>query len=947
LSREEGIWQNPFEKSLVEDWRLEEFPQNFKDVVACFFPPDFMHKLESTDLKPKILMGGRGSGKSHVLRMLSVQSIINKTRFKKAEKKGESFEETKLKLREYDTPYFGIYLKATVFSPLSQSNVPFLTKEQLKSLFEHLFNMYTGITMLESTRFLTQAVEDIQKEKEAIVCSKLCNVLGPTVRGKNFPELIDSLHVQVKMIQKLLKEFPWYNDFSRFEGKIDFTSSPDFIEKMFDAIRNEILGEKVLFVLLDEYDEFDKYQQEFMNFLIRTRRLTFRIASKIGGIRTLEYSHGKELDEIHDYDPIIPLHFDTSADRIADYRKLLANVFTKRLIVYGEYGTTEPEEILPSPMLSDEGLTEEDVQKCLTKIHEGLRRTRKVKDLDKYWENFENHYREAAIYRILRDRGKDKLYAGFDEYVSLSSGIVRQFILLCREAFASARLKKIDIERGDPIPPRIQSDAAEKVSRTQLLSELTKSIPSGYGPKLVRIIQDLGRILQAKLYWSSEPQANKFEIVDSQKLANIEYRIPKELIENGLRMPHFISETAFKPKIPEYSLSFAFSLNGIFAPVLKVPPEKRWPTPINADELRDLCSDERREDVLKKIIQQIRGKERIVRGIRRKNRGKPERTLIESLSDAITLTNCPVTGFGCDKNLHEYMLELNSPKAFLGVPFDSNSWVGDPRRWIKNAMTDHFRMRCVDIDDFPAMGPLLCKICSCVRQMPIGLFEITELNPNVVFELGMGTGLNKLGFLLVYPEKIPSELKGNFPPRPLDNTEYVSYELSENAVIKAIEKKIVPEIRETTKHGRNGYWCFMLRRKCPVSVAENKSKVFVGLPHERNPDFFREVEKLLKDMIKTKEPHFFKPARSLNELCQLCKEVRESSFCIVDTTYNDTSMLFSLGVAFGRDKKFIQLHNTSLDFVRPISDIRPWAIEYGNIERLREKLEEELRKRLK
>jgi len=38
------------------------------------------------------------------------------------------------------------------------------------------------------------------------------------------------------MIQRLLKEFPWYNDFSRFEGKIDFTSSPDFIEKMFDAI---------------------------------------------------------------------------------------------------------------------------------------------------------------------------------------------------------------------------------------------------------------------------------------------------------------------------------------------------------------------------------------------------------------------------------------------------------------------------------------------------------------------------------------------------------------------------------------------------------------------------------------------------------------------------------------------------------------------------------------
>lgn len=141
LSREEGIWQNPFEKSLVEDWRLEEFPQNFKDVVACFFPPDFMHKLESTDLKPKILMGGRGSGKSHVLRMLSVQSIINKTRFKKAEKKGESFEETKLKLREYDTPYFGIYLKATVFSTFpKQRSLSYkrATEKPIRAFVQHV-----------------------------------------------------------------------------------------------------------------------------------------------------------------------------------------------------------------------------------------------------------------------------------------------------------------------------------------------------------------------------------------------------------------------------------------------------------------------------------------------------------------------------------------------------------------------------------------------------------------------------------------------------------------------------------------------------------------------------------------------------------------------------------------------------------------------------------------
>ena len=57
-------------------------------------------------------------------------------------------------------------------------------------------------------------------------------------------------------------------------------------------------------------------------------------------------------------------------------------------------------------------------------------------------------------------------------------------------------------------------------------------------------------------------------------------------------------------------------------------------------------------------------------------------------------------------------------------------------------------------------------------------------------------------------------------------------------------------------------------------------------------------------------------------------------------------MLFALGVAFGRDKKFIQLHNTSLGQDRPISDLRLWAIEYKNTEQLKNELKKEIPKRL-
>jgi len=91
---------------------------------------------------------------------------------------------------------------------------------------------------------------------------------------------------------------------------------------------------------------------------------------------------------------------------------------------------------------------------------------------------------------------------------------------------------------------------------------------------------------------------------------------------------------------------------------------------------------------------------------------------------------------------------------------------------------------------------------------------------------------------------------------------------------------------------------------------------------------------------------YFKPAKSISELCNICKEIKESYFCIIDTSSNNNSMIFALGIAFGNDKKFIQIHNTGKFNERPISDLRNWAIEYTNCDVLEAKLKEELEKRL-
>lgn len=234
------------------------------------------------------------------------------------------------------------------------------------------------------------------------------------------------------------------------------------------------------------------------------------------------------------------------------------------------------------------------------------------------------------------------------------------------------------------------------------------------------------------------------------------------------------------------------------------------------------------------------------------------------------------------------------------------------------------------------------------RQYPVGFFEITELNENVIFEFGMATGLNLTNFLFVYKDSIPDKYKKEeFPPFPLRGIEYISYMLNPSMINKKIEDKVKPVINALKDSDKTK--CRIIDSHCiDNEQVFNKREMFVAFP-EKNKEFFDQVYSVIKKVTK---PYKYKinrhsPAKSLNQLCLICNNVRNSSICIIDTTYNDLSMLFALGVAFGKDKKFIQLHDTELAKVRPISDISSWTIEYKNIEELENRLKEEFNRRFK
>lgn len=937
-------WSNPFSEDRVEDWRVEEHPENYKKIASLFSPPDFMEKLEDTAITKAIFVyGGRGCGKSHILRRMSIQSEIENLVSKYNED---------LKFDNFEKSYFGIYVKTDRFSPLSNENITYLGVDKLAVLFEHLFNLEVTKSIIEGIKFVIKHFEEIPSTTENAICEKIDAYLNS--KGiKSFSNILSYLDCQAKAITKLTKNYVFDDDYSKYSKDIEFTQVPDFILKIYDIISNEIslLKGKSLILLLDEFESLDENQQSIINQIIKSRRLTLRIAVKIRGIKTLNTKTGQNLEELHDY-LSIDLHFNLDNKNISKYKSLLRTIFEKRLLfkdVYEGSKGNNPEVLLPSPSLKDVGITEEEIINKLIEMGNVIKKGKKDTNSKVHLDNYKGHYRKAAIFRILRDKGKNKHFAGFDEYVSLSSGIVRLFIWLCREAFALAYQNNIDVLSGKPINVSLQSRAALNVAKNELTITIPRAINSIYASKLAYFIHDIGQILRAKLYYSTEPQANRIEIVDPEMLDKEEYNIPKELIESGMDLPVFFYASSFKPRDMKTPFPDTFMLNRIFAPLLQVPLESRWRTKITSDELKALCLSESRGEALAEIVNKIKNKHKNVRkkkgSINKEQKGQKSLALEIEFQKPITLANCPVTGSGCDRTLKCYDKSSKTIiNAFLAIEFDDDSWTHDPRRWIKDELLE-YGIVCKDIGEFDNLNYFLCKYCSCVRQYKYGLFEITELNHNVIFEFGMATGLNRTNFLFVFKKKIPPQHKNDYPPAFLNGIEYIPYDLSPQAISKVLREKVKPVI-DALEESDDNKECRIISSQCPhKTISTDKKRIFVGLPSgEIFNEVYSTIEEITKPLDYIIDRHL--PAKSLDETCQICIKVKESSICIIDTTYNDFSMLFALGIAFGKDKKFIQLHNIGLDNDRPISDLRKWAIEYRNIEKLKTHLVEELPKRL-
>lgn len=619
---------NPFRRV-----RAEYFHDDYKLLSLVFAVPEKEKYEMLREFKPIIIFGGRGSGKTMILKSLTPEVIISRLHvntFQDAKKKGIDF--------------FGIYFKLKKGSLLIYDYHPIVemgflqtklekNSELYKSLMEKLENnqlnsepvLTAGINaawvisvneinlkVLQTTlRNLIKLQKEnfvtISRAEEENVTGQIINKLNPPINVKSairtFNELIDFIDGELKKIEQYLQRLCL--PFATPEVNWCQTGT-DFLDEVYELLANnmDVLKNTRVYLLLDEFENLRPFQQAIINEWIKTaRNFTVKVASKFKGMYTSMTQQGQALQDGQDYFSL-RLDYDLFDDRSRErYQRLLCKICENLLTIEEGYKEKDIRKILEEPTLE---LSRELIDEEIKNIREAAGLEFSQEKLPEYINKLE----VAAIFRLLRKREKvegrksrKKMYAGFETYTYLSSGIIRIFLNLVGMAFYKAEDDGIDVKNGGKIPVDHQTWTAYMVSKAWL-----EKIPANlekYGEIMYQFIVDLGDIFRERLlYHPTEPETLTIRILDPLNLSSSE--LLSDLLFHGVKesiMYERKETSSMKPKQSTRPQPKEYVLNRIYSSTLEVSYRARWPrgSEFTVSELSSLLDPTERENTKRRL----------------------------------------------------------------------------------------------------------------------------------------------------------------------------------------------------------------------------------------------------------------------------------------------------------------------------------------------------------
>ena len=120
-----------------------------------------------------------------------------------------------------------------------------------------------------------------------------------------------------------------------------------------------------------------------------------------------------------------------------------------------------------------------------------------------------------------------------------------------------------------------------------------------------------------------------------------------------------------------------------------------------------------------------------------------ERIKVTKESSKGSNLRCPITGQTCDKPLVP-----NPKEVFVGFQFHSNHYRTSSLKIMITEALERFNLNPFFPDEHYEPVHISCEICHRLQQVSVCIFEISDSNPNVMFELGLAYMLGKVVMLL-------------------------------------------------------------------------------------------------------------------------------------------------------------------------------------------------------
>lgn len=539
-------------------------------IFHFFAAPSYFTSLK--DKRPCVLMGGRGTGKTTVLRGLSYkgQYALNNNDI-------ESFDLNN---------YIGIYFRCDT-NHVHAFDGKGIDNEDWMKIFAHYFNLILTSEILEFIDWHKQL-----RPEDEVLSEHACHLIATSLHLKldvyDFRHLIDNLETDMYKFQADINNIADGN-----MPKLSLAGDPIKIATE-QARRLKQFKNKTFYLLIDEYENLLDSQQQIINTLLKhvPQSYTIKIGVREMGWRVKHTMNPQEsVIDPADYVlfNIVNEFTDETPEKFESFARDVCQLRIKELL--GDDGVGfDIEHALGSLPYETEaiklGVEQTDMYKEVVRYEQESCVDLDLSPLYKFfiaywaeshdstledevsdylkntriWNTRYENYKYSLLFKIRTGRGSggiQKYYAGWSTFVKLANGNIRYLMELVYRSYYLYLQEGGDLTK--PVAADIQTKAARNVGWKNL-TELEGTWSSG--AQLTRMVQTFGTIFSrlAKEGENSAPETVQFEI-EGERSERTE-----ELLQAGIMNLALVRMPANKQSGRGSVKEFMYSLHPIFAP---------------------------------------------------------------------------------------------------------------------------------------------------------------------------------------------------------------------------------------------------------------------------------------------------------------------------------------------------------------------------------------------